>query len=41
MKTLVAAYGYIEDAVDIEDWEADGVIDLPHNLLAHPLVGLA
>ena len=41
MKTLVAAYGYIEDAVDIEAWKADGVIDLPHNLLQHPLVGLA
>lgn len=40
MKTLVAAYGYIEDAVDIEAWEADGVIDLPRNLLEHPLVGL-
>jgi phosphoglycolate phosphatase len=41
MKTLVAAYGYIEDAASIEAWEADGVIDQPHNLLEHPLVGLA
>jgi len=40
MKTLVAAYGYIEDATDIEAWAADGVIDLPNNLLKHPLVGL-
>jgi phosphoglycolate phosphatase len=40
MKTLVAAYGYIEDAASIEAWEADGVIDQPHNLLEHPLVGL-
>jgi phosphoglycolate phosphatase len=40
MKTLVAAYGYIEDAAAITAWGADGVIDLPHNLLEHPLVGL-
>ena len=40
MKTLVAAYGYIEDATDIATWEADGVIDLPDDLLKHPLVGL-
>ena len=40
MKTLVAAYGYIEDATDIEAWEADGVIDQPRDLLKHPLVGL-
>ena len=40
MKTLVAAYGYIEDATEIATWEADGVIDLPHDLLKHPLVGL-
>ena len=41
MKTLVAAYGYIEDAASIEAWEADGLIDQPHDLLEHPLVGLA
>jgi 2-phosphoglycolate phosphatase len=40
MKTLVAAYGYIENAADIEAWQADGIIDLPQNLLEHPLVGL-
>jgi 2-phosphoglycolate phosphatase len=40
MKTLVAAYGYIEDADSIEGWEADGVIDQPHDLLGHPLLGL-
>ena len=40
MKTLVAAYGYIEDATDIATWEAGGVIDLPDDLLKHPLVGL-
>ena len=41
MKTLVAAYGYIEDAASIEAWEADGLIDQPHDLLEHTLVGLA
>ena len=41
MKTLVAAYGYIEDAASIETWEADGVIDRPGDLLGHPLLGLA
>jgi 2-phosphoglycolate phosphatase len=41
MKTLVAAYGYIEDAADIVAWDADGVVDLPYNLLKHPLVGLS
>lgn len=40
MKTLVAAYGYIEEAANIETWQADGVIDRPHDLLAHPLLGL-
>jgi phosphoglycolate phosphatase len=40
MKTLVAAYGYIEDAASIETWQADGVIDQPQDLLGHPLLGL-
>lgn len=38
MKTLVAAYGYIEDGTDIERWGADGVIDCPGELLQHPLM---
>ncbi len=38
MKTLVAAYGYIEDGTDIESWGADGVIDSPGELLQHPLM---
>lgn len=38
MKTLVAAYGYIEDGTDIERWGADGVIDSPGELLQHPLM---
>ncbi len=38
MKTLVAAYGYIEDAARIETWHADGVIDQPQDLLRHPLL---
>jgi phosphoglycolate phosphatase len=39
MKTLVAAYGYIEDAAAIDSWRADGVIDRPLDLLEHPLMG--
>lgn len=38
MKTLVAAYGYIEDGTDIKRWGADGVIDSPGELLQHPLM---
>ena len=38
MKTLVAAYGYIEDAAAIADWCADGVIDHPTDLLSHPFL---
>jgi phosphoglycolate phosphatase len=38
MKTLVAAYGYIEDADAIDSWNADGVIDQPSDLLQHPLM---
>ncbi len=38
MKTLVAAYGYIEDATDIERWRPDGVIDRPADLLQHPFL---
>lgn len=38
MKTLVAAYGYIEDATAISAWQADGVIDSPAELLRHPIM---
>jgi 2-phosphoglycolate phosphatase len=38
MKTLIAAYGYIEDAAAIPAWNADGIIDKPLDLLQHPLV---
>jgi phosphoglycolate phosphatase len=38
MKTLVAAYGYIEDAAAIEGWDADGVIDSPGELLQHSMM---
>ena len=41
MKTLVAAYGYIEDAGAIAGWQADGIIDRPQDLLQHPLVRAA
>ncbi len=38
MKTLVAAYGYIGPSVDIQAWNADGVIEHPGELLQHPLL---
>ena len=38
MKTLVAAWGYIEDAGMIADWDADDVIEQPLDLLQHPLM---
>ena len=41
MKTLVAAYGYIEDATEIAGWNADGVIDRPSELLQHPLLNVS
>ncbi|MCP4471237.1 MAG: phosphoglycolate phosphatase [Gammaproteobacteria bacterium] len=38
MKTLVASYGYIEDGCDFRQWNADGVIDKPADLLQHELM---
>ena len=38
MKTLVAAWGYIEDATEIANWNADGIIDKPSDLLQHPIL---
>ena len=34
MKTLTAAYGYIDDDIDCLSWQADGVIENPSELLA-------
>ncbi len=38
MKTLIAAYGYIEDADAIHAWGADGIIDSPAALMQHSLL---
>ncbi|MCP4874743.1 MAG: phosphoglycolate phosphatase [Gammaproteobacteria bacterium] len=38
MKTLVAAYGYIEESTSINEWNADGLIDQPADLMRHPLL---
>jgi len=38
MKTLVAAYGYISATENIENWQADGIIQTPLELLKHPLL---
>ncbi len=39
MKTLAAAWGYIEPGVDLADWRADGIVATPGELLEHPLLG--
>jgi len=41
MKSLVAAWGYIEDASAIPGWNADGVVDRPADLLSHALLNIA
>ena len=41
MKTLIAAYGYIETNTEIRAWNADGIIDQPADLLRHPLMMMA
>ncbi len=38
MKTLIAAYGYIKEDVNLNLWQADGLIEKPIDLLAHPLL---
>lgn len=37
MKTLIAAYGYIKPDTNFQEWQADGVIHQPLDLLGHPL----
>ncbi len=38
MKTLIAAYGYISADIVLDDWQADGIIQQPLDLLDHPLL---
>lgn len=38
MKTLIAAYGYISADIVLDDWQADGIIQQPLDLLNHPLL---
>lgn len=38
MKTLVAAWGYIEPGVEVQAWCADGIVASPAALLDHPLL---
>ncbi|MFT5658685.1 MAG: 2-phosphoglycolate phosphatase [Gammaproteobacteria bacterium] len=38
MITLSAAYGYIEQGINIAEWQADGNIEHPLDLLSHPLL---
>ena len=37
MKTLIATYGYIDAETDLSEWQADGQINNPLELLTHPL----
>ena len=38
MKTLIAAYGYIEQDTNLDEWRAEGIIEHPLDLLSHPLL---
>ena len=38
MKTLIAAYGYISEDTSLDEWQAEGIIERPLDLLTHPLV---
>jgi len=38
MKTLIAAYGYIEQDTNLDEWQAEGIIEHPLDLLSHPLL---
>ena len=38
MKTLIAAYGYIPNNTNLDEWQAEGVIETPMDLLTHPLL---
>jgi 2-phosphoglycolate phosphatase len=38
MKTLIAAYGYIEPDTNLADWQAEGIIESPLDLLSHPFL---
>ncbi len=38
MKTIIAAYGYISVAAELDNWQADGIIQQPLDLLTHPLL---
>lgn len=38
MKTLIAAYGYINGETNLDEWQAGGIIEHPLDLLSHPLL---
>ena len=38
MKTLIAAYGYIKHDANLDEWQAEGIIEHPLDLLSHPLL---
>jgi len=38
MKTLIAAYGYIKQETNLDEWQAEGIIKHPLDLLSHPLL---
>ena len=38
MKTLIAAYGYINHGTILDEWQAGGIIEHPLDLLSHPLL---
>ncbi len=38
MTTIIAAYGYIENISELDQWQADDIIQNPLDLLNHPLL---
>ena len=38
MKTLIAAWGYIKAETNLDEWQAEGIVERPLDLLSHPFI---
>ena len=38
MKTLIAAWGYIKPETNLDEWQAEGIVERPLDLLSHPFI---
>ena len=38
MKTLIAAWGYITAETNLDEWQAEGIVERPLDLLSHPFI---